>query len=226
MNAMKPCPLCKEEIQDDAIKCRHCHSLLVPIQGSAQPPDDDRVTYVVDRDLVRFAKFAGAVLGVFLIVGAFFFGFKLDNALEKARDTHEKLTKAQAELSTAQADLKEAQSTVNALKRDVEQLLSEARQHLAAISRQRQLAVEIVLAMGNRPDLNEEGQSRLARARAEQPNRFRESTIGAKLWKNGSVVRIRFLDGSAIVQDKVKTISQEWIQDANLTFKFTDERKR
>jgi hypothetical protein len=37
-----------------------------------------RVTYVFDTDLIRFAKFVGAVLAIFLVVGAYLFGFKLD----------------------------------------------------------------------------------------------------------------------------------------------------
>lgn len=36
---MKPCPFCAEPIQEAAIKCRHCGSLLVPSEGLPASPD-------------------------------------------------------------------------------------------------------------------------------------------------------------------------------------------
>src|SRR5262245_11709050 len=79
---MKVCPFCKEQVLDGALKCRFCQSTLVALPvAEAAPPDDRRVTYILDRDLVRFGKFAGAVLAMFLVVGASLFGIKLDSAL-------------------------------------------------------------------------------------------------------------------------------------------------
>lgn len=220
---MKHCPLCREQIQDDAIKCRHCSSLLVTITEPPNSSEKNRVTYILDRDLVRFGKFAGGVLGVFLVVGAFFFGVKLDNALDKVRDTQDRLTKAQSELIQSQKDLETAQKTVNDLKKDVQRVLGEATSHLSAISQQKQLAVEIVVAMTNQRRLNEDGQARLAAARNESPDKFRQTSLGAKLWKNGTTIRIRFLNGSSVLHQKVKAVAQEWIRDANLTFQFVDQ---
>ncbi|MGO9122264.1 MAG: coiled-coil domain-containing protein [Desulfomonilaceae bacterium] len=140
---MKACPICKEQIQDEAIKCRYCQSFLISVQEPEKKEDSNRITYIIDRDLVRFAKFATAVLGVLLIVGAFLFGFELDNAVEKVRDTREKITKTQTDLAQAQKELQAAQITVNELKTNVEALLSEAKRHVTAMSEQRPQAVGV-----------------------------------------------------------------------------------
>jgi Zn-dependent metalloprotease len=144
--ALKTCPFCKEDVRDDAIKCRHCQSMLLPAQPLEPPPSGaqptaDRVTYILDRDLVRFAKFAAGALALFLVVGSYVFGFKLETAVERLRSAQDKsteiqqqLTKTQAELSdslkkseeiqkqfaAAQAHLVEVQGKVDALGKDVQ----------------------------------------------------------------------------------------------------------
>src|SRR5947209_1876649 len=110
---MKPCPFCKEQINDEAIKCHFCRSMLLPLQAIEQKPEDDnRVTYVLDRDLIRFGKFAGSVLAIFLVVGAYLFGFRLEAALEKVRFTQDQLSALHEKLTAAQHDLEAAQITV------------------------------------------------------------------------------------------------------------------
>ena len=69
------CPLCKKEIKEDAIKCKYCHSLLYKIEPENAPrekSDKDALkytTYSLDKNLVRFSKFALSVLAIFITVG-------------------------------------------------------------------------------------------------------------------------------------------------------------
>ena len=213
---MKTCPYCKEDVHNDAIKCRHCHSMLLPIEQPANTSDDNRVTYILDRDLVRFAKFSVAVLAVFLIVGSYLFGFKLESALEKVRSTQENLKIAQENMSLAQKDLEAAQKTTQTLKSDVEKVLADAQQYVTEISAQRTVAVEIVTSMR---ELTPQQKAELKAVKEKQPEKARGDVKG-KWWKIGSTIRIRFLDGDAGTHEQVKAMSSEWTKYANLRFEF------
>ena len=80
---MSICQFCKEEVREEAIKCRHCGSVL---GEDAEKPANTQVTYVVDRDIVRFAKFALPTLLIFLIAGAFLYGFDIRIAAREIRE--------------------------------------------------------------------------------------------------------------------------------------------
>jgi hypothetical protein len=220
---MKTCPFCREEINDDAIKCRFCQSMLVPVQGVEQRSSNDaQVTYILDRDLVRFGKFAAAVLAVFLVVGAFFFGFKLEDGLEKVRDAQERLSKmehdfqgAGEKLRVAQNDLETAQVVVKNLKQEVETTLRKAKQHLNEISDQKYLAIATVSAMR---ELTPQQATKLPLAKVTQQDKVRPGS-GA-YWASGATLRIRFLDGGEDQKAVVKYAVAEWGKYANLRFEF------
>jgi hypothetical protein len=190
--------------------------MLVSLEQPPAAREEHRITYVLDRDLVRFAKFAAAVLAVFLVVGAYLFGFKLETALEKVRSTQEDLKTAQEKMSSAQKELDAAQGVTKKLKDDVETVLAEARRYVGDISAQRGLAIEIVTSMR---ELSPDQQRALAAAKAQQPDKVRSGTPG-KLWQIGSTIRIRFLDGSPSTHEKVKEFAAEWTKHANIRFEF------
>src|SRR5947209_7639994 len=142
---MKTCLFCKEQVQDDALKCRYCQSNLAPPQG-AEPRqgEADRVTYVLDQGLVRFGKFAAGVLAIFLVVGGYLFGFKLEAGLEKVQATQEKSTKIQEQFTQAQKDLEVARQNVSALSKEVEAAASKTKTDVTVIAEYRQRAQTLV----------------------------------------------------------------------------------
>ena len=87
---MSICQFCKEEVHQEAIKCRHCGSFL---GGDVKKPVRAHVTYVVDQDIVRFAKFALPILLIFLIAGAFLYGFDIRIAAKEIREIREEIRK-------------------------------------------------------------------------------------------------------------------------------------
>jgi len=216
---MKTCPFCREDVRADALKCRFCQSLLVPLEGTREnkdQPAEGRITYILDRDLVRFAKFTAAVLAVFLVVGAYLFGFKLESALEKVRSTQQELTTAQEKIASAEKDLQAAQAVTAKLKGDVERVLAEVQRVVGEISSQRILAIAMVAGIR---ELTPQQQVAAKTAKEQQPDKARSGSRG-KLWLAGATIRIRFLDGDTATQESIKAIATEWQRYANIKLEF------
>jgi Zn-dependent metalloprotease len=120
---MKTCPFCKEQVHDDAIKCRYCQSMLLPAQVSeVKQPADDRVTYILDQGLVRFGKFAAAIFALFLIAGAYLFGFKLDASVDKLQSTQTSLAAAQEKSKNIQDQMTKDQTALAVAHQKIEEL--------------------------------------------------------------------------------------------------------
>jgi hypothetical protein len=58
---MKTCPYRKEDVKDDAVKCKWCRSELGDARDEMQ---EQKAVYVVDKELIRFAKFIAASIAI------------------------------------------------------------------------------------------------------------------------------------------------------------------
>jgi hypothetical protein len=135
--ALQTCPFCRERIQRDAVKCRYCGSSLLPPQSAAQSAagmqglEPNQVLLVLDRGLLYFAKFIGAVVIVILAVTTAFFGLDLNRAREDVDKMRSEVQRAQEEVQSAKKEIESAKTDVAAIGQGAQQLLAEAKSNLA-----------------------------------------------------------------------------------------------
>ncbi len=233
----KTCPFCKEQVHAEAIKCRWCQSMLLPAQLAANaakthaPDDTGKTTYVLDQGLVSFTKFAAALLGIFLIIGASFYGFDLKQSLKETREAlaeansiKDSLVKTKGEITSARtrldSSIDSARNALIANQQTVAKLIAEVEELEKTFEdtlKQKQNRVNAFFAFQR---LSFTQRSQLAVVQVQQPELFRR---GTSFWPTGTNLRIKFLDGLPAQRTKVQEIISRWFPHANLKFQFVTE---
>jgi subtilase family serine protease len=130
---MKQCPFCCEEVHDEAVKCRYCASSLVASAGAKDDAIADgseagtivfvrpgKVAWVIDNDLVRFVKFAGAAIVIFFTIGAAFYALDVKHAYDQVGEMNDKIHDLADKLHDAKASVDAQAVAVTADKQQIE----------------------------------------------------------------------------------------------------------
>jgi hypothetical protein len=109
--------------------------------------------YIVDRGLMRFAKFAVTLLAMFGIVGVFFFGWDIKKAADEAKQARFDTERTLSELTETKAKLVAAKNDLDGSKADFVKFIENARGELqfkleeAAQSSRRMIGYEQEIAI-------------------------------------------------------------------------------
>ncbi len=211
---MPNCPHCLEEIKAGARKCPHCQTSLEPPAATGA-----NTIYIVDNGLIKFAKFVGAILAVFVLVGVYLFGLEIKETSKKTSEAEIQVQKTLLEIERQKVSIEEKVRRIEAHEKeilshrdDTLKLVAEVKLLVLDLRGKKEEAFKIISGLR----LLDEKQAIVALSRREAKG------IGAdrgKLWTNGSILKFRFLDGEDNEKAIVRSAINQWAEQVNLTFK-------
>jgi Zn-dependent metalloprotease len=135
---MTQCRFCKSDIPSDATRCPHCTSFL---DGEQPQGSSGQITYIVDKGLVTFAKFAGAVLAIFLSLTLSFYGFDIKQVRKEIEDTHVESQKLALDIKQAKGDLARETTEIQKERADIQNKMADIKKDVEAAEEAAKVAI-------------------------------------------------------------------------------------
>ncbi|HEY2467471.1 MAG TPA: S8 family serine peptidase [Terracidiphilus sp.] len=99
-------------------------------------PEQVTYTFVIDGELYRFVKVAGAILGIFVTVGVFLYGFEIKKAAKEARDSAESSRKARFDAAQIKSDMQADQNEAKGLLEQAKTQIASSKDEINKIAAQ------------------------------------------------------------------------------------------
>ena len=123
---MKNCSYCRAQIPDEAVRCQYCTSWTE--EATQKREEKSRVVYILDQDLVRFGKFAIAILGIMLLLGTYLFSIDLKDTAKDVKTVREEIRKERENIKTESDLVKAAVAEMEEGKKQIEVIRNETSQ--------------------------------------------------------------------------------------------------